>query len=562
MRNATAAPHCDAIHAAHIARVTVETLVGRPLSHANTPFIDACLRNLGMLADRLDDVRPELAVPHDAQAADLARQLRAVALAPGQDEIHACGHYIRESFGLYAGLMRVDRPRTEAPADPLHGMRPRAIVVAIGPGLGIGDEIKLRPLLQRLERHFALPADAMHVFSYCPAIWRTLQGDWQTGDLGSQPMAAFDRLTVLRGANPVAGQVLMVFCNFLRRNGLRTMLPYENWHDVLDISVGSGEISIHRHGQRSEMHWCGMDLDHPCLSRALHRMGRYVLPRGEAPLSVAAPSPARQPWTRGMPFRILISPFTSKRSPHTAHDWAECVAAMARALPGKRPVRCTVLPGLTAECRSHAQDIASLVSYRLNGRGHAELARPDGLLLTADNAMSYVTGELARSDLLLGIDTYTAHLAAETGTPSIALCLEHNPRFWAPSPWTFWFNLQTGPHSVMQAARAVTRLLDPDARTGLPFAGLAHAASTLARSGGLGAADAVALLDQAWQALPPGVQRALERLDDQYSWPQRRPRLQDHNSPRERDLLSRSNFLRLLGLAEPSLWSNNDHAAH
>lgn len=98
--------------------------------------------------------------------------------------------------------MRVDRPRTDAPADPLRGMRPRAIVVAIGPGLGIGDEIKLRPLLQRLERHFAVPADAMHVFSYCPAIWRTLQGDWRTGDLGSQPMAAFDRLTALRDAHP------------------------------------------------------------------------------------------------------------------------------------------------------------------------------------------------------------------------------------------------------------------------------------------------------------------------------------------------------------------------
>ena len=111
-------------------------------------------------------------------------------------------------------------------------------------------------------------------------------------------MAAFDRLTALRDAHPVAGQVLMVFCNFLRRNGLRTMLPYEDWHDVLDISVGSGEISIHRHGQRSEMHWCGMDLDHPCLSRALHRMGSHILPRGDAPLSTAAPSPARRPWTR------------------------------------------------------------------------------------------------------------------------------------------------------------------------------------------------------------------------------------------------------------------------
>lgn len=71
MRTATAAPHCDAIHAAHIARVTVETLVGRPLSHANTPFVDACLRNLGMLADRLDGLRGSLAAPHGAQAADL-----------------------------------------------------------------------------------------------------------------------------------------------------------------------------------------------------------------------------------------------------------------------------------------------------------------------------------------------------------------------------------------------------------------------------------------------------------------------------------------------------------
>lgn len=114
----------------------------------------------------------------------------------------------------------------------------------------------------------------------------------------------------------------------------------------------------------------------------------------------------------------------------------------------------------------------------------------------------------------------------------------------------------------MQAARAVTRLLDPEARAGLPFAGLAHAASTLAQSGGLAAANTVALLDQAWQALPLGVQRALERLDDRYSWPYRRPRLQDHNSPHERDLLSRSNFLRLLGMAAPSLWSNDDHAAH
>ncbi|WZB60749.1 hypothetical protein WJ970_23585 [Achromobacter xylosoxidans] len=144
MRTATAAPHCDAIHAAHIARVTVETLVGYPAQPRQHPVrrrLPAQSRHAGRPAGWLTGLAGCAAWRAGRR---LARQLRAVALAPGQDAIHACGHYIRESFGLYAGLMRVDRPRTDAPADPLRGMRPRAIVVAIGPGLGIGDEIKLR----------------------------------------------------------------------------------------------------------------------------------------------------------------------------------------------------------------------------------------------------------------------------------------------------------------------------------------------------------------------------------------------------------------------------------
>lgn len=558
VQSSVVAPHCDAIHAAHIARVTLETLAGRPLSHANTPFIDACLRSLEMLASRLDLVRDRLAAPHDGQAGEVAGILRRVAANPAANVIRDAGHYIRESFTLYARLMQVSLPQMPAQPDPLHDARPVAAVVIIGPGLGIGDEIKLRDVLKQLQAHFAIAAAGMYVFSYCPAIWRTLESDWHVEDLSQRPMAAFDRLAALRAAT-APGAVIVGFCNFLRRNALRTMLPYESSHDVLDISVGSGEISIRRRGERTELNWCAMQNDTPCLSRALLRIGEHVLPRG-APATVPRARRVRGTDADADVFRILLSPFTSKLSPLTAHDWADYVASLVRALPTRRRVQCRVLPGLTPACEAHAVDIARLVAYQLHDRGHAELAHAPDLSWTAENAISHISRELAQTDLLFGIDTYTAHLAAEIGTASIALCLEHNPRFWAPSPWTFWLNLQTGDHMVLPCARAVVRLLDGSSRAGLPFTGTAHAAALLARAGGLSGVDAARLLDDAWQALPSRVQQSLERLDDQFAWPRWRGRFADASMAQRRTLL-RSNFLRLLALAEPSLWTHDDYAA-
>jgi hypothetical protein len=393
----------------------------------------------------------------------------------------------------------------------------------------------------------------MHVFSYCPAIWKALESDWQVRDLGEEPMAAFDHLAAAR-AQGRPGETLIVFSSFLRRNALRTMLPYASWHDVLDVAVGSGDITMRLRGEQRELYWSGLEVERPCLSRALQRIGDQVLGHKASAIPACGIQLPRNPDRTGI-FRILLSPFTSKRSPLTAYDWAEFTAALARALPAQRRVSCVVLPGMTPECNAHAADIARLVSHHLRDRGTASVAQVDGYLLRGENAIEYVARELAQTELLFGIDTYTAHLAAETGTVSIALCLDHNERFWAPSPWTFWFNLQAGRHTVLQAGRAVTRLLGGGKQAGLPFTGALHATTLLSGAGGMQAANARDLVDRVWNALPGSVRDALERLDGELSWPCRRDRF-DRSA--DRALLLRSNFFRLLGIVEPALWSNDD----
>jgi hypothetical protein len=541
-------PHNTAIQVAHIARATVETLAGRPLSHSNAPFVATCLKSLDLLARRMEEVRPYVVESCRPGANHFVQLLRRVASKPTATLIAEVGRFVRDDFQPYANLMRASLPELPATPDPFQSGTPGTVVVSIGPGIGIGDEIKLHVLLAQLQRHFRLDDSAMQLCSYCPGVWRTLEPGWVTRDMTLNPLETFDLLAESRKHKDSAA-TLVVFADFLRRNSARTLVPYKDCYDVLDIALGSGEARLRKRGQEADLVACTLDQAHPCFSRAVKRMANFLFPRGEpsTPTESGIAVPSR-PSAGSEPFRILLSPFTSKLSPLSAGDWSSFIVAMARSLSPGRQIVCQVIPGLTEACNAHALDICRLVSHQLDGRGRAELIAQDPADFTVENAFARIYDRLLEADLLFGIDTFTAHLAAKTGTVSVAISLDQNVRFWDPSQRTFWFNIRAGHEAVTAASRAVCRLLDSRGRRTPPLVGFVEVGKELAERAPLTSDQTLKILDRAWQSLPTTVSRALERLDDDLNWP-RLAREFRENNPAGQNLVCRSNFARLLSLA-------------
>jgi len=553
-------PHNTLIQSAHLARHIAETLIDRPISVANTAFVTDRLRSLHALRARLKPLIPRLAPAHSAEGEQLVHFLSETLLEPSGQHINDLGRFIRDRLSLYTSLMRAPVEARELLSDPFRGRKPTHVLAMVGPGIGIGDEIKVIHFLLSFYRCLGIPASNFETYSFCPEVWAMLAPELKVEGLAASPLRAFDRLRELRAQFP-SSRVLSLFACFMWQNSLSCLTPLRGSYEGLELSVAACEIRARRGGEPYEYRHCALDPLAPNFSRALAKLAQHLFP--QASLSKTTLTTSFSARTRET-VRLVLNPFTSKHSPLTPSDWSQFLHCVRRALPPGKRLICKIVTGLTAACREYAMEVRRLGLSESGDDCIVRLIDDEGPRFSRENAIQQVHDALSRADLLLTIDTYTAHMAARMRLVSIALCLNRNVKFWDPAPHTFWLNIGEGYRTIATMISAVARLFTREDEQGGLFerfipasrelAALGHPSALRDRGGRLDALSTAAWrerADAAWEALPMPLARALNALDANYSWPEVRRLLA---APEERlyqaapDFIADSSFFRLASL--------------
>ncbi|MBF0423922.1 MAG: hypothetical protein HQL73_13125, partial [Magnetococcales bacterium] len=418
-----------------------------------------------------------------------------------------------------------------------------------GPGTRIGDESKPKKIIESLASWAGLSGERVILHSFCPSIWSVLLPTLNQGDLIAQPLIPFQ---------PSRDRTLTIFAGFMYQGWLSTL--NRTRQPSLEITLASGEVRARLPGEPLEYHFTALERATGNYSRALTEIQNHLL--GE--------TTEKQYSTRSYHARkhehlqLLINPFTSKHSPLAPSDWAGYLGILRRAIPSQKNILCRIIPGLNDSCREYAGRLKTLAGHFLYPGDTIRILDETGPSFNEGNAMQQVFATLQQSDLLLTIDTYTAHLASHTRTISIALCLNRNSPFWDPAPHTFWLTLLPGNPAPGVLIRAVANLLEGDGiRGGARFAAAVElAATTMTKIDPMlsdpqrispGSRQRLAgKLQRIWQTWPEAIQTALEAVDGADGWPQLHSELADedffHPEP-WLDRLTLSNFFRLCCLA-------------
>jgi hypothetical protein len=410
----------------------------------------------------------------------------------------------------------------------------RRVVVAVGPGIGVGDEVAFVRFVDELRRRF--PAARCEVFSFFPAIWRTLAPEVRTRSLVPRPLRGYRQIDSW-SALSAPGELLAVFATFASQWMFLPYLGCRRTADLLEIAVGRGTAWWLPAGGDEPRLLRALDPQVPNHGRSLRTLAGHLLSgrgRRPAPADPAAP-PRPSPAGDETPFRLFVNPLTTKRIPLAPDDWAGYVGEVRSALDaggaGARPLEVTVYPGLAAPSIAYAREVVGRVRRAADGGSAVRaglLAGPGRRPLAAATATGRCFEALGEADLAIGLDTFTAHLAAHAPVVAVNLCLTRNPEFWEEGTNTLWWDLDLGPDTIRRLLRLTLEVRLGGAACRLDrrrCRELADLGPPEAIAGGAldvreSALDAwVAAADAVWKALPPDLRRLFEEVDRDLAWP-------------------------------------------
>ena len=526
LRRLREAPHPlprPLLTALHLAREIAYSLLSRPLSFGNAVYVRDATDNLGALARALGAIpwnnprhRRRTLYLLDQCGQGLDRQ-RLEALVDWIDTLDPLYHYARTPFA-------------EMPPGVLEGRHYEHLIVMIGPGIGLGDEIGFRKFLATLRQQS--PKARMHIYTFFRTLWPTLSDPVETHDLVGCPLAAFEHLeqNLKRGAKD--GRTLAIFGNFAGQKMLAPFLHPRTSLDVLEIALGHGEARwLPADGTQPVEHriWTrGCPNQH----RALERLTSYLVGRSAVRRRVEPPKPLSA-LGRGSTLRLVVNPMTSKDIVVKPEDWARLIAAASRQLRVGDRLEGLIYPGLSPRSERFADEIVERYQKHRPRAGDRlrRLTGPGNHPFSAENGIRATYEAISQSHLLLGMDTFSAHLAGQTDTPSLAICLWRNPQFWHPSTNTLWADVNVGFGPLETLAEWMTqRLRGADLLPGIDPR-VCRRVLELGSPSRLALAGAEAMprrsrdlwrshLDPIWAALPEDRRRALQAIDHDYAWPQ------------------------------------------
>ena len=414
-------------------------LLRRPVSRSNSHYLAKRLEGLRSLGPLIAPAGAAGAV--DEPAAALLRRLSVPnfpRLAP--QLLAATTPLVRDELPPDV-VVTARQPRAEA----LAGCR--RILLVLGPGIGVGDEILCFSLPRWLRR--AAPGAEVHTLSAYPGLWDRVA---DVAVARSYERYA-DVVEALRneGGEPAD---LVVLVDFEDPALHPLVFPEPRLRLYLEISIAGRSAAL---------------VD--CERRWLHRLlvpGPYDLNYYQALSAIAEwlgarPRPGDRTGLlarRGAPppageLRILVSPFTSKHEPSEAF-WSRLLAAAVP--PGAGATRLLFDPGPNAFTERFAHALARSTAARSPRPLHCEVigARQPGPV-SLDGIFTAMEGAHAA----ICVDSFAAHAAPLFGCATLVLGWRGLEHWRLPGGPSFYFDATAPAEGVAAAMRHVLAAVDP-----------------------------------------------------------------------------------------------------
>ena len=307
-------------------------------------------------------------------------------------------------------MSRSPEGRSEYPccfvAEPA-GLSLERLVVAMGPTIGLGDEVLAARAL--VERAQAVTGVSIHVSTHNFDLWKCLQGP--VSPLPAPPLGAFHYLDSLSPAE--RKRTGFVFVDFLITDvspdpyfGPPGIAYGGRWSmgaadcDFLDLTRNLRHRSRYPDGLPAsrwlEARWMA--------GRVLH--GNPAAERGLEPRSAGPRGPRR---------RVVLQALTAKpRLTFPNEFYCDIFSRVVRAVPD---FELQMIPNPTQQGQALVLELMDSL---------ADVVPSVAIPAPEVNSLSGVFQRLAQSDLLFGPDTLTSHLAALMGLPQVTISLpEH-----------------------------------------------------------------------------------------------------------------------------------------
>ena len=422
-------------------------LTRRPISASNSHYLDNRLRGLKSLRKpllgtglpRMATALRQLEALQPASLGRLGRDLQ-VSLLPFAPVISK----------LPRDLVIADSP---PPARLWHGLR--RVLVILGPGIGIGDEIVFFPLPRWLKER--CPDLAVSVLSAYPGLWSRVAA-------ADQCLSYTDHgelLAALRGEPPYGGFDLVLVADFEMPELYRAV----SWEDriplYLEISLGSrSAFLVDNVGRRLNrlMHFIPyFENYYFALHQILRQMGFTAAGNGSSPGRFSgvvrqAPKPRR-----GSRLRLFVSPFTSKYNPSQAY-WSHLLAAIGCTPEGAAalPLEIALDSGKNAATERFASALLRSLKARLGAAPQVTLelaCSPGQRTLSLASAFD----QMEAADAVLCADSFAAHAAPLFGCTTLVLAPPEVENWRVPYARSYYLGTE---EPVAEVGLAVRRLLE------------------------------------------------------------------------------------------------------
>lgn len=323
----------------------------------------------------------------------------------------------------------------------------RRILVVLGPGIGIGDEILCFPLPRWLRR--MAPGAEVSTLSAYPGLWDRVADVAQRRTYRCYS----DVVKALRNDRPEADREaadLVVLVDFEDPALYSLMLPEPGVGLYLEISIGGRSAVL---------------VD--CERRWLHRLllpGPYGVNYYQALWGIADWLGARpRPGDRASllerngieppegELRILVSPFTSKHEPSETY-WSQLLSSAVRRAGGA--TRLVFDPGPNAFTRRFAQALARSIEARCPRPVRCEVlgkGEPEPV------SLQRVFAAMEEAHAVICVDSFAAHAAPLFGCVTLVVGWAGLENWRVPGGSSFYFD---GSATVETVASAMRHVLD------------------------------------------------------------------------------------------------------
>jgi hypothetical protein len=409
-------------------------LARRPISGSNAHYLAARLAGLQSLAGTLE-------ASGSAELADVARRLRSI-----QPASFAALHY-----SLQFQLTVLQRAAVIPPEYIVSGGAPpasfyngiRRVLLILGPAIGIGDEIILFPLPQRLTA--ALDRASVVVMTGYSGLWGRQPGV----DRVIRYSAHSEILEALRGRHPAGPFDLVILADFEKPGLTAPICAGAEAGRYIELSLGAQcAVAADHEGRR--VFATSMPLDAAInYYAAMDRLTDWLgLPGG--PGDRYRNSLRREPRACDGVFRIFVSPFTSKYEPSAVY-WSQILASLFPA--GTRsPVEFVLDPGTNLETERFSRSVARSAAARAQSGAQFRVAHGAG---SRTLSLGDVFQELEQCDAAICADSFLAHAAPQFALTTLVVAKAGLENWRTPWERSYYLYLEQPLEETVAAMRVV-----------------------------------------------------------------------------------------------------------